>query len=122
MVETALVMSLFLGLVLGIVTVGYLIFTFNSLAFMAQQGARWAAVRGSASGHPADAAAVQTYVLTQGVGLSKTAVDVQTTWIPDKNPGSTVKLTITYSASPFVSTLLPKTMTMRSVSVAMITR
>ncbi len=63
LVETTLMMSLFLGLMLGIFATGYLIFTFNSLTFMAEQGARWAAVRGSTSGHPADAAAVQSYVI-----------------------------------------------------------
>jgi hypothetical protein len=99
LIEIPLVFSLYCGVVLGILTVGYLVFSYNSLAFMAQQGARWASVHGSASGSPATSTSVSNFVLTQGVGLTN-AVTVTTTWTPDNKPGSSVKVDVTYNAAP----------------------
>jgi Flp pilus assembly protein TadG len=62
LVETALVTTPFFTLILGIIACGYLVFTYDSVAFAAQQGARWASVRGSTSGMAATAASVQAYV------------------------------------------------------------
>ena len=122
MVEVALVATLFFALVFGVITVAYLVYAYNSVGFMAQQGARWASVRGNASGSPASASAVKSYVLTQGTGLDTTALTVTTTFTPDQNPGSTVKVVVTYAATPLVSTFLPATLNLTGSSAVAISR
>jgi len=122
LVETTLVMTLFLSLVLGVITLGYLIFTYNSLAFMSQQGARWAAVHGSSSTQPATQNTVQSYVLGQGAGLATSSLTVQTVWTPNTNPGSTVSVTVTYLASPLATNFLKNTLTLKSTFSTTITR
>jgi Flp pilus assembly protein TadG len=122
MVEVALVATLFFALVFGVISIAYLVYAYNSVGFMAQQGARWASVRGNTSGSPTTPAAVKTYVLTQGTGLATTALNVTTTFTPDQNPGSTVKVVVTYSATPLVSTFLPGTLNLTGSSAVAITR
>jgi len=122
LVEVTLVASLFFALVFGVITLGYLIFTYNSVNFMAQQGARWASVRGNSSGSPATSATVKAYVLTQGAGFDTSAVTVTTTWTPDANAGSTVKVVVSYNATPLVKTFLPATLNLAGVSSVAIAR
>lgn len=57
LVESALVLAVFLGLVLGIVEVGQLLFERQTLAERAHQAARWGAM------HPYDPRAIRNVVL-----------------------------------------------------------
>jgi Flp pilus assembly protein TadG len=116
LVETALVTIPFFALILGIITAGYLVFTYGTVAFAAQQGARWASVRGASSGSPATAATVQTYVEGQAVGLSSNSLAVQTTWSPNNQPGSTVTVQVTYTATPLASFNFPNSLSLSSSS------
>jgi Flp pilus assembly protein TadG len=122
LVETALVTLAFLTTVFGLMSVSYLIFTYNSMAFLAQQGSRWASVRGNNSGQPATSATVQAFVLTQAAGFNTQQLTIQTTWSPDENPGSTVTVAVTYNATPFFGSFLPSTLTFKSTSALPISR
>ena len=122
LVEIALVTIPFFTLVLGIITAGYLVFIYNSTAFMAQQGARWASVRGSTSSSPATAAGVQTYVDTQAAGLVSGSVAVTTTWSPNNKPGSTVAVKVTYAAQPLSTLGFPKALSISSSSSTTISK
>jgi Flp pilus assembly protein TadG len=98
LVEIALVTIPFFTLVLGVITAGYLVFLYNSTAYMAQQGARWASVHGSSSGSPATAATVATYVDGLAAGFVPGSLTVTTTWSPNNSPGSTVSVQVAYAA------------------------
>ncbi len=97
LVESALVAAVFLLLLVGIMEFGRLGFAYNEVSFAAQRAARYAAVRGSSSGHAASAANVQTAALSYAGALDNTKVTVTTTWAPDNHPGSTVQVTVAYS-------------------------
>lgn len=57
MIETALVLAAFMGVLLGMIGVGQMIFTRQTLAERAHDAARWGAM------HPYDAGAVRNLVL-----------------------------------------------------------
>ena len=122
LVETALVTIPFFTLILGIIACGYLVFTYDSLAFAAQQGARWASVRGSTSATPATPASVRAFVTGQTPGLVPGSLNVSTTWSPDNKPGGTVTVHVTYTAVPLATLSLPKTLTMGSSSSTTVSR
>jgi Flp pilus assembly protein TadG len=122
LVETALVTVPFFTLILGIIAWGYLVFSYDSLTFAAQQGARWASVRGSTSGMAATAASVQAYVTGQTPGLMPGSLNVQTIWSPDNKPGSTVTVQVSYTAVPLSTLSLPKTLTLSSSSSTTVSR
>lgn len=122
LVETAFVTVPFFVLILGIIASGYLVFTYDTVAFAAQQGARWASVRGSTSGMAATAAAVQDYVTGQTPGLAPGSLEVKTVWSPDNKPGSTVTVQVTYTAVPLSTLSLPQTVALSSSSSTTISR
>jgi hypothetical protein len=70
------------------------------VAYAAHRAARFAAVRGSASGHPANADDVRAAALANITALDPDALAVNVTWYPDNNPGSTVRVTVTYMFDP----------------------
>jgi Flp pilus assembly protein TadG len=122
LVESALVTIPFFTLILGIIACGYLVFTYDSLAFAAQQGARWASVRGYTAANPATPASVQAFVTGQTPGLVPSSLNVLTTWSPDNKPGSTVTVQVTYTAVPLATLSLPNTLTMSSSSSTAVSR
>jgi len=122
LVEAALVTIPFFMLILGIIACGYLVFTYDSVAFAAQQGARWASVRGSTSGMAATAASVQAFVNGQVPGLVPASLNVQTVWSPDNKPGSTVTVHVTYTAVPLSTLSLPNTLHISSSSSTTVSR
>lgn len=93
MIEMALVVSVTLLIVFGIMDFGRFMYTDHAVANLARAGSRWAMVRGSLSTSPATATTVSTYV--QGIPtplLAPASITVTTTW-PGTSPG-----TITASA------------------------
>ena len=104
LVESAVVAAVFLLLLVGIMEFGRLGFAYNEVSFAAQRAVRYAAVRGSASGHAASAADVQNAALVYTGALDNTQVTVTTTWTPDNHPGSTVQVMVVYN---FATVLVP---------------
>ena len=103
LVESAVVATVFMMLLAGIMEFGRLGFAYNSVSFAAQRAARFASVRGASSGHAAVAADVESaakgYAPLNGAQLT-----VATTWLPNNQPGSTVQVKVTYT---FASVLVP---------------
>ena len=103
MVEFAIAAAVFISMLLGIIEFGYAQWARNSISSGAREGARFAIVRGSASGRVTDSAGVANYV------KSKTVLDasivVITTWSPDKSPGSLVTVRVKH-ASPRIGPFL----------------
>jgi hypothetical protein len=66
----------------------------NSVSFAAQRAARYASVRGSASGNAATAAQIQAVALGYAEPLNTGNLTVSVTWTPNNTPGSTVQVAV----------------------------
>ncbi|HYW48939.1 MAG TPA: TadE family protein [Bryobacteraceae bacterium] len=104
LVESSIVAIVFLLLLASITEFGRIGMAYNLVSFATHRGARYAAVRGSASGHPAAGSDVQTEVQSYINALDLTKLTVTTTWTPNNSPGSTVKVVSSYG---FQSILIP---------------
>ena len=69
-VEMALVLTLFLGFVFGVINVSLVLWTQASLYFAAQAAARCASASPTVCGAPASSALVEAYALNQYMGQS----------------------------------------------------
>ena len=94
LIEFVMISMLLLLSIIGVMEFGRAVWVHNSLSHAAREGARWAIVRGNQSGRVADTAAVSSYVLTK---TSTRPVAVSTVWSPNKDPGSTVTVTVQHS-------------------------
>jgi Flp pilus assembly protein TadG len=122
LVESAIVAAVFLLLLAGIMEFGRLGFAYNAVSFAAQRAARYAAVRGSGSGHPASAADIQTAAKTYTAALDNTKVTVTTTWTPDNHPGSTVQVKVSYAFATVLVPLSASTLTVHTTTRHIITQ
>jgi Flp pilus assembly protein TadG len=136
LVETALSLTILLTLLMGLMNLSLLLFSFHYIAEAAREGTRYAIVRGSAcSGLSHCPNATQTdisnYIKGLGFpGINPAALTVTATWpttgasctpslTPCNNPGNLVKVTVLYQfpfSLPFVpSRLLNLTSTSQMV-------
>lgn len=122
MVEGALVMTTYIYLMVGIMDFGRMGFAWNSITYAAHQAARFAATNGSASGHPASAAAIQANADSNIAGLSANSLNVSVTWTPNNNPGSQVQVLVSYSFKPLLIPISSSTLTLKSTAVDVITQ
>jgi Flp pilus assembly protein TadG len=110
-------------LIFGILQLGWAVWQYNLVADLAQEGARWASVRGSTSASQGgDAAAtngsVGTYVSSRALGMT---VTTSATWPSGNTPGSVVQVTVTRSLVRF-STLIPMPSSVSSTARMVIAR
>jgi Flp pilus assembly protein TadG len=134
--EFALLVPVFFFVLIGIVDLASVIYTYSQVAYSASAGARWASVRGSTYAcstctptGPAAAGDVTTYV--RGVGTwpnAGSAATVSTTWTGNgcqggisNCPGSIVQVSVQYSyqlglpGGFFTAVTLPLTATTQMV-------
>lgn len=116
LVESAVVAAVFLMLLVGIMEFGRLGFAYNEVSFAAQRAVRYAAVRGSTSGHAASAADVQAAALVYTGALDNSMVTVTTTWTPDNHPGSTVQVKVAYNFATVLVPLSASTLTVQTTA------
>ena len=104
-VEFTLVALMFFMLSLGLAEFGRAIFDYSIVSSLAREGVRYAAVRGSASGHAATAGNISAYVQSKASGMN---VTVTVTWTPanNNNPGSTVNVQVQYTFRSVAPVLL----------------
>src|SRR5277367_1482570 len=143
MVETALMLSVLLVMMFGIVGFGHALYTYHFVSNTAREATRWASVRGFtcpldtpvlSGGCPAADSDVTAYVqnLSTGIGLDPTKVTTTTTWVAPpnnlaicasqpKSPGCVVKVQVQYSFQ-FLFPLLPSGFTMQSTSQMVISQ
>ena len=102
LVEFALALVVFLMTLLGTAQFGIIVFRYNMMSDLAQEGARWASVRGGGSGAMAASQAdVQTYVQSRALGMS---VSVTTSVAPSTlKAGDTIQVQVQHSFNPFTS-------------------
>jgi Flp pilus assembly protein TadG len=72
----------------------------NAVSFAAQRAARYASVRGSASGHPAAKADIQAIAQQYAAPLNPSSVTATVAWTPNNGPGSTVQVVVSYTITP----------------------
>ena len=123
LIEFALALWLFLMTIFGIVELGLGVWQYNMVSNLAQDGARWASVRGSTAGTVATNASVQTYVQGRVPGMSPT---VTTTW-PDGGsqsnaPGNRVQVVVQKSFTPLTALIPNATLTLQSTAQMIIAR
>lgn len=106
-VEMALVSTLLFTITFGTVEFGRMVLDYHVVSTAAEEGVRYAVVRGSSSGRAASAGEIATYVAGRSTGLLSPA-NVIVTWPTNNAPGSVVQVRVEYSFSPIV-TLLPDT-------------
>ena len=100
LIESTMVLLSFVVLMGGMMEVGFTGLISNSVSFAAQRAARYASVRGSASGHAATAADIQTIARQYATPLNTNALTVTVTWTPNNSPGSTVQVAVSYAITP----------------------
>ena len=103
MVEFALSFLLFLGLVAGLMEFGRGVWTYTTLSHAARRGARFAMVHGTgnpvldSNGNNVTNAEVAAVVKANAVGLDPARIVVAVpSWTPNREPGSTVQIRVTY--------------------------
>lgn len=121
LVEFAVTSILFFTITLGTLEFGRMIMDYSIVSNAAREGVRYAAVRGTASGHPVTEAEVQTYTAGRSVGLLS-AGNVAVTWPTNKTQGSIVRVQVTYNFSPIVALLPSQTVQLRSTTEMTIAR
>jgi Flp pilus assembly protein TadG len=126
-VEGAVTLMLFLMLVFGIIGMGWAVYVYNQVSELAREGTRYAIVHGAGAGNlnppaPASATDVQNYVLARASGLNPKDLTVTTTWTPNKNPGSVVKVHVQYSLTPIMPLIPQEVLTLQSTSQMVISQ
>ena len=132
--EFAVALTASITMIVGIVDLGRGLYTNHYVSNAARLGTRYASVRGtscSASGCPATAASIQTYVRGLAPELNTNSITVTTTWTTGpacsdaahKGPGCYVSVNVSYPFKFAAVPLLPSyTMTMQSTSKMIISQ
>lgn len=112
--EGALTLTVTLMMLFGIIEFGRATFAYNQVAYLAQDGARYASVRGSTSTTPATAASIQSYVQNSAVAIGSPTVT--TTWQNNSNvPGNWVQVRVSYPMT-FVAPYMPNSLTLAAAA------
>ena len=114
--EFGLAFLIFFSVVYGVMEFGRLVACYNILSGAVREGARYAAVHGSASGSIATASDIQDVVRKWSLGMETGSVAVTTTWTPGNAPGSQVKVTANYTVTPFTALILQSGVSVQSSS------
>jgi len=122
LIEFAVASTLFLLMFFGILDFGIGIWRYNMVADLAQEGVRWASVRGStctAPCVPSNPAGVQTFVQGRAPGFS---VSVTTTpgtpWVP----GTIINVTVSSAYEPFSGAVPQLAMTFQHTASMTVSR
>ena len=123
LVEFGLASTVFFMTLFGILSLGVAVWQYNMVSDLAQEGARWAAVRGSTASTPATADSVSTYVTSRALGMT---VTVATTW-PDaggtaNQAGNRVQVTVTKSFTPMTAFVPRSALSLQSTAQMIIAR
>ena len=122
MIETALSLIVVTSILFGTMEFARLTYAYNFVAYAAQEGARYACVRGSTSPAPATEASIAGFVRSQAVGLIGSDLEVKAIWSPDNHPGASVRISVTYNHPGIVGSLMPRTSTVSSASQMVISQ
>ncbi len=114
-VEVALGLLLFMTCLCGVMDFGRVVWCYNSIAFAAQKGTRYAIVHGGISNYPATTAQIESIVESSAVGLDPNYLTVTTTWEPDNTPRNVVQVAVSYDFHSLVP-MFPSIITLTKTS------
>jgi Flp pilus assembly protein TadG len=121
LVEFAFASVLFFMLVFGTIEFGLAIWQYNMVSDLAQEGARWASVRGSSSTIPASASDLQTFVQSRSPGFTVTVT--ATPADPSAAaPGGTISVRVQSSFSPVTALIPSTTLSLESTAKMIVSR
>jgi Flp pilus assembly protein TadG len=124
MVEFAMVASLFLLLLFGIMQMALTVYNYNTVCSAAREAVRYAIVHSPASANAATTAQIQEVAINNAVGLNSSQLAVTVSWsadarLPLQNDAQ-VKVSYQYQLNiPFLS---PVTMTLASTSQMLVSQ
>ena len=99
LVEFAMASVVFFTLIFGIIQFGQAVWQYNTVSHLAQDGARWASVRGRTSSTPASSADLQSFVESRSPGF--TVVVTSTPANPSDAPrGSAIAVRVVSTYAP----------------------
>jgi Flp pilus assembly protein TadG len=124
MVEFAMVASLFLLLLFGVMQMALTVYSYNTVCSAAREAVRYAIVHSPGSANSATATQIQQVAINEAVGLDPSQLAVTVSWPPDaKLPLQTdaqVKVSYQYQLKiPFLS---PVTLTLASTSQMLVSQ
>lgn len=101
-VEAAFTFPIYFLLLYGIIEFSHYSYTSMAVSDAAREGVRYAVVRGANSAQPATSSSITTYIKGRLALLSSALTTVAVTYTPDNQPGSAVKVQVSYPFSPFM--------------------
>lgn len=119
-VEFAMLSTVYLTMLLGILEVGRYIADKQDLMSAVHTTGRYAIVHGSSSSSPASASTLQQMVGNHLALIGATSVTASASFSPNNNPGSKVTITASYTWKPLVSLLHLPNATITATSSATI--
>jgi Flp pilus assembly protein TadG len=122
LVEHALVFLVFFVTLYAIMEFGRVVYLYNSLAGATREAARYAIVSGSRSASPATNMDIKARVMQWGIGFNESALNVNTTWSPNNNPGSKVRIDSTYNIALMTGLIYSAPLAIRSRSEMVISQ
>jgi len=122
LVEMALTLVLFVLLVFGILDAGRLIWSYSVVSNAAREAVRYAIVRGENSGDDREATAGEIETIARQTAIGLTPLEVNVSWDPDNEPGSTVRVQVAYDFRPGVNLYTFTSIRLASVSEMVISR
>jgi Flp pilus assembly protein TadG len=112
---------LFFAVVFGTIQFGLAVWQYNMVSDLAQEGARWASVRGSSSTAPATAAALQTYVQSRSPGFTVTVAATPAN--PSAaSPGTAIAVQVVSSFTPVTNLIPNATLNLTSTARMIVSR
>lgn len=133
-IEFAIASAVFFMTVFGILQFGLAVWNYNMLSSLAQDGARYASIRGDTNATTCTTISqvecetttemVQTYVRSRVVGMTPGDVTVTTTWPPsdENSAGDTVQVQVDYTFSLFTKIVRTGSLTLHGVAQMKIAR
>lgn len=131
MVEFVLVSPVFFFIFFAVIEGGWALYNQSEITNASRDGARYAAVHGTASQNITDATAIAAYVVStsdvktaivQRLAISNKSTIVVTVSRPDGDmvPGHHVKVTVTYHYTPLIGYIFNTSFTLSSSSTSVI--
>jgi Flp pilus assembly protein TadG len=120
LVEFALASMVFFVTIFATLQLGLAVWKYNMVANLAQEGARWASVRGSTSSLPVGS--LQTFVQSRSLGINVTATASPVGAPGALSPGQTVSVRVQTVFVPFTPLIPMTTVTLQSTAKMVMAR
>jgi Flp pilus assembly protein TadG len=124
MVEFAMVVSVFLLLLFGIMQMALTIYNYNTVCSAAREAVRYAIVRSPTSANPATTAQIQQIAINTAVGLNTSQLTITVSWPADANlpSQSDARVKVSYQYQLQIPFFAPVTMTLASTSQMLVSQ